>query len=79
MSGCEEAVEGVFEECCLHDLPRKDRHAPGAVCCWCGLIYLPRTDAKIHGKYEPGLSKTELKKREAAGRRAARERKRERP
>lgn len=38
---------------CLHDLRQGEEHAPGQVCCWCGDIFLERTDAANHGEYLP--------------------------
>lgn len=71
---CSEAVEGVHEDCCLHDLRRGDKYFPGQVCCWCGLIFLARETwwTSDHGEYEPALPKTVLKRREAAGRKETR-------
>lgn len=71
---CSDGVEGMHEDCCLHDLPRGAKHAPGQVCCWCGDIFLARETwwTSKHGEYEPGLPKTELKRREATGRKEAR-------
>lgn len=52
---CEERsrIYDGIEDCCLHDLPEGDSNAPGRVCCWCGDIYLPPSDATAHGEYKP--------------------------
>jgi len=75
---CDAGVEGVHEDCCLHDLPYGAKHAPGQVCCWCGDLFLARYDTKQHGEYEPGISTTQRLKREAAGRKEERLKEKER-
>lgn len=51
---CEKRIEGVRENCCIHDLPASDKYAPGAVCCWCGLVYMDRErESTKHGQYLP--------------------------
>jgi hypothetical protein len=64
VSTCPEAVEGVHEDCCLHDLPRRHPEAPARVCCWCGDLYGADFEAMAeHGEYEPGLRVAERRKR----------------
>lgn len=82
---CRGAVEGVHEDHCLHDLRRSDaaarltlkdrdpREGPGQICCWCGDLFLSRSDnGNSHGEYEPGIAVWLRKKREASGRKEAR-------
>lgn len=71
MSGdgrCDAGVEGVHDDCCLHDVPRGSKHFPGQICCWCGDLYLSRTDTTDHGMYEPGVSVVERKRRAVVSR-----------
>ncbi len=49
----ERADDGGETTHCFHDLPEGDENAPGCVCCWCGDIFLPETDATQHGEYRP--------------------------
>lgn len=45
---CSHGIEGVREDCCLHDLPSH------RVCCWCGLNFLPsREPQSSHGPFDP--------------------------
>lgn len=60
---CDGSVDGVHEDCCLHDLRPGHKHFPGQICCWCGDLFLPRTDSKDHGMYEPGISSIDRKLR----------------
>lgn len=74
MRRCPEAVEGVREDCCLHDLSKESAYAPGRICCHCGDFFFPEGDGP-HGQYEPRISKREQKRRErvaAAGAKAVR-------
>ncbi len=45
--------DGGERNCCLHDLPDDAQHAPGQCCCWCGDVFLPRSDVTEHGNYKP--------------------------
>lgn len=51
---CIKAVEGVREDCCIHEMPAAPGlGSPGQVCCWCGGIFDRRHDAGQHGVYAP--------------------------
>ena len=50
---CDEGVEGVREDCCVHDAPGKNEQ----VCCYCGLVYASRRDSSRHGQYAPRTPK----------------------
>ena len=76
---CDGGIEGVHEDCCLHDLrrgeglpPERPRDGFGQICCWCGNLYLSRQDGGGHGEYEPGIAPSVKKKREATGRKEER-------
>jgi hypothetical protein len=45
--------DGEDKCCCLHDLPDTDPMAPGRICCWCGDLFQPHSDAQKHGEYKP--------------------------
>lgn len=53
------------DQCCLHDLPDDDEHAPGRVCCWCGDIYLPEHEGLKHGEYRPSTRGARMTESEA--------------
>ena len=82
---CSGAIEGVHEDHCLHDLrrgegvrPERKRDGHGQVCCWCGDLFLSRSDGGAgHGEYEPGIAASVKLKREATGRVEARTKLRE--
>lgn len=57
------------DQCCLHELPDDDEHAPGRVCCWCGDVYASEHEGSKHGEYKPstrGAKMTEATTTEAA-------------
>jgi hypothetical protein len=51
--GDREAEQTGESDHCLHELRSGERHYPGQVCCWCGDVFLPPTDATRHGPYMP--------------------------
>lgn len=61
---CAGGVEGVHENCCCHELPKKHRFYPAQICCHCGTAWHVENRAAPCGQYEPGISMTEFKKRE---------------
>lgn len=82
---CDAAVEGVHEDCCLHELrrgegvkPERPRDGFGQICCWCGDLFLSRQDGADHGEYEPGIAPSVKKRREATGRKEERIKEKER-
>jgi len=76
---CSEAIEGVHEDHCLHDLRRRDTSTRGIlaaggygqICCWCGDLFHSRQETNQHGEYEPGISRFVKFNREAASRKEA--------